>query len=47
MPLMKEFHARSTDWEPTRAVNHLGDSPQDLSAPFLTLEMPRWLDNSE
>ncbi|HWB08176.1 MAG TPA: hypothetical protein VG826_02940 [Pirellulales bacterium] len=45
VPWDREFHAWSTDWLPTLAVDHFGDCPEDLCAPFVTLEIPPWLDD--
>jgi hypothetical protein len=43
LPWDREFHAWSNGRVPKLAVEHFGDCPADLCAPFVTLEIPPWL----
>ena len=42
-PWDREFHAWSTGCTPKLAVSDFGDCPEELCAPFVTLEIPEWL----
>jgi hypothetical protein len=47
VPWDREFHAWSTGRGPALTVGDFGDCPQELCTPFVTLEIPPWLDDRE